>query len=88
MSSTDVVTGCAVPPSGSEVDTPTQTAFYPYWTEVYTKGTCTIEFGNVSSGAGINDFGMDSQYGTDEFTKLGYPEYEGPVKDNTCTKAR
>ena len=83
-SSTGTVTGCSVPPSGSEVDQPGHTAFYPYWTEVDTKGTCTIEFGNVSSGTGVNDFGKDAQYGSDLFSKLGYPEFESKVRANTC----
>jgi len=86
MSSTGTVTGCAVPPSGTEVDTPSHTAFYPYWSEVDTHGTCTIEFGNVSSGKGVNDFGKDSQYGRNQFRNLGYPEYEGSVRANTCSR--
>jgi hypothetical protein len=76
--------GCTVPPSGSEVDQPGHTAFYPYWTEVSSGGTCTLEFGNVSSGAGVDDFGKDAQYGTDLLPTLGYPEFEGPIYDNTC----
>lgn len=88
ISSSNVVSGCSVPPSGSEVDTPSHTAFYPYWSEVYSHGKCTIEFGNVSSGVGVNDFGMDAQYGVNEFTKFGYPEYEGASKDNTCSANR
>ncbi len=81
---TVTATGCSVPPSGSEVDQPGNTAFYPYWTEVDTRGTCTIEFGNVKSGTGVNDFGKDAQYGSDLFSKLGYPEFEGKVRANTC----
>jgi hypothetical protein len=81
---TVTASGCTVPPSGSEVDQPGHTAFYPYWTEVNTGGTCTIEFGNVNSGAGVNDFGMDAEYGTDQFPVLGYPEFEGAIHANTC----
>jgi hypothetical protein len=86
MSSKGVVTGCSVPPKGSEVDTPSHTAFYPYWTEVDTHGTCTIEFGNVSTGSGVNDFGKDAQYGTNEYQAWGYPEYLGPLHTNSCKK--
>jgi hypothetical protein len=86
MSSSGTVTGCSVPPKGTEVDTPSHTAFYPYWTEVDSHGTCTIEFGNVRSGTGVNDFGRDAQYGKDQYHTWGYPEYVGPVKDNTCKK--
>jgi hypothetical protein len=78
------VSGCAVPPAGSEVDTPSHKAFYPYWTEVKSGDACTIEFGNVSSGPGVKDFGKDAQYGRDLFQTLGYPEFEGPIQDNTC----
>ena len=85
ISSSGVVSGCSVPPSGPEVDTPSQTAFYPYWSEVDTHGTCSIEFGNVSTGAGVNDFGQDAQYGTNEFSKFGYPEYESAPRANTCS---
>jgi hypothetical protein len=45
---------------------------------------CTLEFGNVSSGAGVNDFGQDAQYGSDQIATLGYPEFEGPVMKNSC----
>jgi hypothetical protein len=76
--------GCSVPPAGSEVDQPGHKAFYPYWSEVDTGGTCTIEFGNVSSGSGVDDFGQDAQYGTDQSPTLGYPEFEAPIYDNNC----
>ena len=81
---TGTATGCTVPPAGSEVDQPGNVAFYPYWSEVVKRGTCTIEFGNVSSGPGVNDFGQDAQYGSDLFPKLGYPEFEGKIHANTC----
>jgi len=72
--------GCAVPP----VNAPGR--FYPFWTRV-TGGrrNCTIEFGNVTSGGGVNDFGGDAGYGTDQQPTLGYPEFEGPVMSNACT---
>src|ERR1039458_2819048 len=71
--------GCSVPPPNAPG------AFYPYWTRVSSGGTCTLEFGNVSSGSGVNDFGKFAQYGSDQIAKLGYPEFEGPVQNNTCT---
>jgi hypothetical protein len=71
--------GCSVPPPNAPG------AFYPYWTRVSSGGTCTLEFGNVSSGSGVNDFGKFAQYGADQSPKLGYPEFEGPVQSNACT---
>jgi hypothetical protein len=75
--------GCAIPAPNAPGK------FYPYWSRV-TGGTasspsCTLEFGNVSSGAGVNDFGGMSQYGTDMQPTLGYPEFEGPVMSNSCS---
>jgi len=69
-------TGCAVPPSTAPG------TFYPYWSRVLVHGTCTIEFGNVSAGAGVNDYGRDAQFGVDKVSTLGYPEFEGPVLPN------
>ncbi|MGH2856956.1 MAG: hypothetical protein ACRDMJ_05670 [Solirubrobacteraceae bacterium] len=46
--------GCSVPPAG-----PGQ--FYPYWSRVSSPHGCALEFGNVSSGPGINDYGQDAQ---------------------------
>jgi len=85
---TVTATGCSVPPAGSEVDQPGHVAFYPYWTEVRTRGTCKIEFGNVSSGTGVNDFGKDAQYGSDLFPKLGYPEFEEHPRQYLLTPHR
>jgi hypothetical protein len=73
---TDV--GCSVPPPGPG-------NFYPYWTRVTSQQGCVLEFGNVSSGSGVNDYGKDAQYGTDQIASLGYPEYEGPVMNNSCS---
>jgi len=76
-SSTSAV-GCSVPPPG-----PGQ--FYPYWSRVgATSASCTLQFGNVASGAGVNNLGEDAQYGADQIQTLGYPEFEGPVQTNTC----
>jgi len=73
--------GCTVPPAGPG-------DFYPYWTRVTSTGSghasCTLEFGNVSRGTGVNDFGGDAQYGADLQPSLGYPEFEGPVMSNAC----
>ncbi|MGH9918944.1 MAG: hypothetical protein ACRD6W_08775, partial [Nitrososphaerales archaeon] len=78
------LSGCTVPPAGSEVDQTGHKAFYPYWSVDLKGANCTIEFGNVSSGTGVNDFGMDAQYGTDQFSRIGYPEFEGQLYDNYC----
>jgi len=69
--------------------------FYPYWSRVTSFGFggssqgsgragCALEFGNVSSGAGVNDFGGDAGDGTDQIATLSYPEFEGPVMSNRC----
>lgn len=71
--------GCAVPPPKS----PGQ--FYPFFSRVGSGTSCTLEFGNVTSGAGVNDLGGDAQYGSDQQASLGYPEIEGPILPNTCT---
>ena len=47
-------------------------------------GTCTIEFGNVNSGAGVDNLGKDAQYGTDQRATLGYDEFIGPTRSNAC----
>jgi hypothetical protein len=75
---TDNGTGCAIPAPISPGK------FYPYWTRV-TGSSCTLEFGNVSSGPGVNDLGRDDQYGVDMQKELGYPEFEGPVMSNSCS---
>lgn len=72
-------TGCGIPVPNS----PGQ--FYPYWTRVTSSSGCALEFGNVSTGSGVNDFGGMSQYGTDMQPTLGYPEFEGPVMSNACS---
>jgi hypothetical protein len=71
--------GCTVPPQGPG-------GFYPYWSRVKdSKGVCTLEFGNVSSGPGVNDLGGDAQYGSDRVATLGYPEFEGaPSSNGSC----
>ena len=78
--------GCSVPPPNAPGH------FYPYWSRALSSGSgqapgreqqkCVIEFGNVSRG--VNDFGGDAQYGTDQQAALGYPEFEGPDMPNSC----
>jgi hypothetical protein len=69
--------GCTVPPQGPG-------NFYPYWSEVHAGGFCALEFGNVSGNPFVTDFGRDSQYGTDQFNTLGYPEFEGSTHSTRC----
>jgi hypothetical protein len=73
---TATTAGCAIPAPGSPG------GFYPYWSRATTPFGCFLEFGNVSWG--VNGYGGDSQYGTDQSPTLGYPEFEGPVMSNRC----
>jgi hypothetical protein len=69
--------GCTVPPSGPG-------NFYPFWS---TKGQgmqCTILFGNVTKGPGVNSYGGNKQYGTDLRNTIGYDEFEGKVGPAVC----
>jgi hypothetical protein len=70
--------GCTVPPQGPG-------GFYPYWSQALGNGGCSLEFGNVSSGFGVTDFGKDAQYGTDQFNQDGYPQFIGATHFNPCT---
>ena len=47
-------------------------------------GSCSVDFGNVASGTGVNNLGGDGQYGTDQIATLGYSEFEGPIMSNAC----
>ena len=58
--------------------------FYPYWSSVHRGGACSLQFGNVSSGSGLTTFGKDAQYGTNQFTTFGYPQFIGPSHNNPC----
>jgi hypothetical protein len=69
---------CSVPPPGAPG------RFYPYFTRVDANGTCAFELGNVQSGPGVDDFGGDAGYGTNQFATLAYPEIIGPVHSNSC----
>jgi hypothetical protein len=75
------LSGCTVPPQGPG-------GFYPYWTQLQAhSGSCALEFGNVSHGFGLNTYGKDAQYGTNQFPTLGYPEFIGPVHNNACARS-
>ncbi len=69
-------TGCAVPPPNGPGK------FYPYWSVATASSVCTIEFGNVT--AGVNAYGKDAQYGTDQVGTYGYDEFIGPTHTNHC----
>jgi hypothetical protein len=75
--STADTSGCTVPPDGPG-------KFYPYWSTLRQNGTCSILFGNVATGSGVNNFGKDAQYGTDLRNTIGYDEFEGPVTPAVC----
>ncbi len=69
---------CTIPPNGPG-------HFYPYWSLTATKaGTCTLEFGNVSTGTGLSDYRKDAEYGSVQWAKLGYPEFIGSTHADTC----
>jgi len=71
------LSGCTVPPAGPG-------GFYPFWTQTSGNGGCALEFGNVTRGFNVNDFGGDAQYGTNKFLSIGYPEFEGPLHSANC----
>jgi hypothetical protein len=75
------LSGCTVPPPGPG-------GFYPYWTALQAPGLglCALEFGNVSGFGALNTYGKDAQYGKNQFPTLGYPEFVGPVHNNTCAR--
>jgi hypothetical protein len=68
---------CTVPPQGPG-------NFYPYWSTQSHGNSCSILFGNVSSGTGVNDYGQEAQYGQDRAPQLGYDEFEGKVGPSVC----
>lgn len=72
------LSGCAVPPPNAPG------RFYPYWSTVTGSAGCGIEFGNVSDGPGVNAFGGDAQYGTNQLAQIGYAEFESGLHPNTC----
>jgi hypothetical protein len=67
------LSGCTVPPNGPG-------GFYPFWSLTGSwGGSCALEFGNVTHGPNLSDFGGDAEYGTNQLATLGYPEFEGPL---------
>jgi hypothetical protein len=70
-------TPCTVPPDGPG-------NFYPYWSTTKHGNQCSILFGNVATGPGVNDYGGEAQYGTDLRNVIGYDEFEGKVGPSVC----
>ena len=66
--------GCVVPPQGA--------AFYPYYSVVSDEGNCAFVFGNLS-GAGLNNFGRDLQYGNPKLEWF-FGLSSGGVRSNPC----
>jgi hypothetical protein len=71
------ISGCTVPPSGPG-------NFYPYWSTITSGNDCSIVFGNVSGGTGVNDFGGSAQYGADLRPFIGYDEFESTPRAAIC----
>jgi hypothetical protein len=74
-------TPCVVPPPGPG-------HFYPYWTGLKNSSgqVCWLEFGDVHSGQGgnLDTYGKDSEYGSNKYDTLGYPEFESGTRPVTC----
>lgn len=68
-------TGCTVPPSGA--------AFYPFYATSTSRGNCVLVVGNFS-GAGINNFGGDAQYGTPNLAWF-FGTNSGGLQTNPCS---
>jgi hypothetical protein len=45
---------------------------------------CSILFGNVTTGPGVNSYGGSAQYGQDLRNQIGYDEFEGKVGPAVC----
>jgi hypothetical protein len=73
----EALSGCTVPPPGPG-------HFYPYWSTINTGSGCSILFGNVAGGSGVNDYGGDAQYGTDLRQVIGYDEFESTPTSAVC----
>jgi hypothetical protein len=71
------ISGCTVPPAGPG-------NFYPYWSTISNGNDCSIVFGNVASGAGVNNFGGFAQYGADMRPAIGYDEFESTPRAAIC----
>ena len=66
--------GCTVPPPGA--------AFYPFYAVTGNGAHCDLQFGNLS-GAGINNFGGDAQYGTPNLAWF-FGTNSGGLRANPC----
>lgn len=66
---------CSLPPSGA--------AFYPFYSQSNFGAHCTLTLGNDIRGATVNDFGRDSQYGTQNFAWF-FLEASGGIQPNPC----
>ena len=69
--------GCTVPPEGPG-------NFYPYFSTIKNGKKCSILFGNVAAGPGVNTYGQDAQYGTDQVGTVGYDEFMGKSHKAVC----
>ena len=74
------LSGCTVPPPGPG-------GFYPYWSTISNGSSCSILFGNVAGGAGVNDYGGVAQYGTDLRNEIGYDEFESTPTNAVCSSS-
>jgi len=74
----DDISGCTVPPAGPG-------HFYPYWSTITNGNQCSILFGNVAGGSGVNDYGGDAQYGPDLRNVIGYDEFESTPTPAVCS---
>jgi hypothetical protein len=72
--------GCTVPPAGPG-------NFYPYWSTISNGSSCSILFGNVAGGGGVNDYGAAAQYGTDLRNEIGYDEFESTPTNAVCSSS-
>jgi hypothetical protein len=71
------ISGCTVPPAGPG-------SFYPYWSTITNGNDCSIVFGNVASGPGVNNYGGFAQYGADLRPFIGYDEFESTPRAAIC----
>jgi len=71
------ISGCTVPPAGPG-------NFYPYWSTISNGSDCSILFGNVAGGPGVNSFGGFAQYGADMRPAIGYDEFESTPRAAIC----
>jgi hypothetical protein len=67
--------GCTVPPPGA--------VFYPFYAQSGKGANCRLTFGNDISGATINDFGRDLQYGTPNLPWF-FGTASGGIRPNPC----